>query len=77
MRKIADGTEVTENQNRIVARERQVAVLDWLVAEGLSEEATVELRIEWHEEASHPCCCKGYKLLLSLCCVEFHCVNIP
>ena len=25
----------------------------------------------------HPCCCKGYKLLLSLCCVEFHCVNIP
>ena len=20
----------------------------------------------------HPCCCKGYKLLLSLCCVEFH-----
>ena len=21
----------------------------------------------------HPCCCKGYKLLLSLCCVEFHC----
>ena len=28
MRKIADGTEVTENQNRTVARERQVAVLD-------------------------------------------------
>ena len=25
----------------------------------------------------HPCCCKGYKLLLSLCCIEFHCVNIP
>ena len=25
----------------------------------------------------HPCCCKGYKLLLSLCCVEFHCVNVP
>ena len=24
----------------------------------------------------HPCCCKGYKLLLSLCCVEFHCVNV-
>ena len=20
----------------------------------------------------HPCCCKGYKLLLSLCCIEFH-----
>ena len=20
---------------------------------------------------------KGYKLLLSLCCVEFHCVNVP
>ena len=25
----------------------------------------------------HPCCCKGYKLFLSLCCIEFHCVNIP
>ena len=25
----------------------------------------------------HPCCCKGYKLLLSLCCIEFHCVNVP
>ena len=23
------------------------------------------------------CHCKGYKLLLSLCCVEFHCVNVP
>ena len=22
-------------------------------------------------------CCKGYKLLLSLSCIEFHCVNIP
>ena len=25
----------------------------------------------------HPCCCNGYKLLLSLCYLEFHCVNIP
>ena len=25
----------------------------------------------------YPCCCKGYKLLLSLCCIEFHCVNLP
>ena len=25
----------------------------------------------------HPCCCKGYKLLLSLCCIEFHCVYTP
>ena len=25
----------------------------------------------------HPRCCKGYKLLLSLCCIEFHCVNVP
>ena len=25
----------------------------------------------------HPCHCKGCKLLLSLSCIEFHCVNIP
>ena len=25
----------------------------------------------------HPCHRKGYELLHSLCCVEFHCVNIP
>ena len=25
----------------------------------------------------HPCCCKGYKLLLSPCCIVFHCVNVP
>ena len=25
----------------------------------------------------HPCCHKGYKLLLSLRCIEFHCVNVP
>ena len=25
----------------------------------------------------HPCCCKGYKLLLSLCCIKLHCVNVP
>ena len=25
----------------------------------------------------HPCYCKGYELLLSLCCIEFHCVNVP
>ena len=25
----------------------------------------------------HPCCRKGQKFLLSLCCVVFHCVNIP
>ena len=25
----------------------------------------------------HAVCCKGYKLLLSLCCIEFHCVNVP
>ena len=23
----------------------------------------------------HPCCHKGYQVLFSLCCVEFHCVN--
>ena len=23
----------------------------------------------------HPCCRKGYELLLSLCHIEFHCVN--
>ena len=25
----------------------------------------------------HPCCHKAQELLLSLCCVEFHCVNAP
>ena len=25
----------------------------------------------------HLYCCKGYKLLLSLCYIEFHCVNVP
>ena len=25
----------------------------------------------------HPCCCKGHELLLSLCCVVFHCINVP
>ena len=25
----------------------------------------------------HPCCCKGYEILPFLCCIEFHCVNVP
>ena len=25
----------------------------------------------------HPCCPNGQELLLSLCCIEFHCVNVP
>ena len=24
----------------------------------------------------HPCCCKGQELLLSFCCIVFHCVNL-
>ena len=25
----------------------------------------------------HPCCHKRQELLLSFCCIEFHCVNVP
>ena len=24
----------------------------------------------------HPCCCKGQELLVSFCCIVFHCVNM-
>ena len=47
---------------------------------GFSGEETIEMKYEKLVKVNalqfHPCCCKGYKLL-SLCCVEFHCVNVP